>query len=141
MKRNMISLNDFSIELLQSIIKYLDPIDLRKTCLINKNFYSACIYFINSEKWKNLEFMRKNTYPIMKEILSGNRWIIINNNISKVVNHAANMSDHYCSGMDFYRIMTNDGKLHSTSEKVVNIKILVDSKENHKLIPIALSLR
>ena len=79
--------------------------------------------------------MRKNTYPIMKEFLSGNRWIIINNNISKVVNHAANMSYHYCSGMDFYRIMTNDGKLHSTSEKVVNIKILVDSKENHKLIP------
>jgi len=123
-----------SNEILFKIFLNLNIIETKNLSLVSKKFNSIFNYLHKKNKYINVNFSNKN--KILDFVQLGYRYIIFNNNISKIINIK--------TGYNFYKIYTYDGYIiyirpvniscHNLKKTLYtnNIKLIINSKFNIK---------
>jgi hypothetical protein len=141
------SFDKLSIEIIQKILKYLDPIELRKCMVVSKQLFLASKYFLNNEKYLTIFNSNRSLYweKLIIEITRGNRFIKFDKCIHLIVNVTGRFG--YDNNINQVQIITNK-ELFSNSkfidyyneDKNFKVELLVDSKNKHKSRSIGISL-
>ena len=123
-----------SNEILFKIFLNLNIIETKNLSLVSKKFNSIFNYLHKKNKYINVNFSNKN--KILDFVQLGYRYMIFNNNISKIINIK--------TGNNFYKIYTYDGYIiyirpvniscHNLKKRLYtnNIKLIINSKFNIK---------
>ena len=141
------SFDKLSIEIIQKILKNLNPIELRKCMVVCKLLFSASKYFLNNEKYltifdNNLSLCWEQ---LIIEITKGNRYI----KFDKCIHHIVNVTGRfgYDNSINHVQIITNKELFSSSKFKDFynidnnfKVEILKGSKNKHKSRSIGISL-
>lgn len=107
-----LNLKDLSIELLQKIIQYLTPKDMRSIRCSSKLLYEITNYFIKNEKWLDVYKNKKCVLDrdvVCKIYEEGVRFMKIDNNYYTIVNMIGIVDPVRKS----YQILTRNGRIVS----------------------------
>tara|TARA_Y100000389_G_C16953392_1_gene267566 strand:- start:64 stop:495 length:432 start_codon:yes stop_codon:yes gene_type:complete len=141
------SFDKLSIEIIQKILKYLNPIELRKCMVVCKLLLSASKYFLNNEKYLTIFDNNLSLYweQLIIEITKGNRFIKFDNFIHHIVNVTGRFG--YDNNINHVQIITSKD-LYGNSifynkyqkDKNFKVEVLTGSKNKHKSRSIGISL-